>query len=232
MSILEALGLRSKKPNPKPISTIKLHPECMTRHATLVSTWLAAKMPVEVLNPSTNEWEECDNPIFSPEHEYRAIQPTSIAIHNKTKLVNTKVIDVPPWFGESVPAPIPAPIPAPTCKYQRGDIYISTTGKKFLVLGNKYDLVPNYNPSNDPDSNPLIVMRYDDGVKQAVSCRDFQGKRADGNTDFSLYTKYGDSGICDVARYTQPHVGYTLIYCRNNAKDVYVNNTTGEVTFL
>ncbi len=231
MGILESLGL-GKKPKavPKPISQIKLHPECMTRHAAVVPLWLAGNS-VEVLNPTNDIWEDSAEPYFDPAYAYRlkhAPVPTMPTTSRATRMFDGCAVKESDSVGH---APV-SPTPKPFCKYRRGDIYQSATGEQFLVLGNKYDLIANYNPSNDPDTNPLIVVRYQDGVKAAVSTRDFQGNRADGVAKFALVHLARDIHLPSLSTYAHPHNGYLCIYRRENMKDVYVSVTTGEVKFF
>lgn len=210
MKLLNALGFGRASPDPEPIV---LHPDCMKVHSTLVGLSLNG-VKFDALNPKTGEWEKCPKPIFDPEISYRVSGERPAVVKNATFAAN---------YGS--PAPV-APATTPTL-LKRGDVWASNNGYSFLVLGNKYDLVPNYNPANDPDTTPIVVMRDDIGVKQAVSCRDFNGNRADHNSKFCLLSKNASKS----RNLNAPTIGsdYILLYRRNGATDVYLCKRTGEV---
>lgn len=222
-NVLSALGLVKKPATPKPIKQIKLHPACMSKHAHLVPYWLSG-MQVEVLNPD-GEWESCDNPIFSPEEEYRAVHAKYTPQY--PPVAPRMPPPVPPAVALPIMPPQVAPVQAPAIAYARGDVFISDSGKTFTVLANKYELISNYNPANDPDSGPLVVVRSDSGIKPAVSCRNLDGTRADGNSDYALKTKVGTSLLTQVS--ICPEASELVLLRRTGMKDAYCSPTTGEV---
>lgn len=226
-SLLSSLGLTRKKANPKPVSQIKLHPDCMRAHGSIVPLWLSG-YKVEVLNPATNEWEDTDNPIFSPEYAYQLKTipvPSRPAMNAPRDKHTTSRVDAPS-------APQYPPTPPPLTTFKRGYVHLSRAGKRYVVLGSKYCILPNYSSATDPDSNPLIVMRYDEEVKPAVSCRDLQGNRADGSSKYSLTDDAVDVIPMPQIHDSTTYPGYILVYQRNGMKDVYLNKATGEVKFF
>ena len=217
MGLLADFGL-TKKSVPKTATQISLHPDCRQRHSSVIASWFLG-IPVEVLNPETNEWEPCAEPIFDPAYDYRCT-PMSAPVH----------------VPKAAPAPVapPAYVPAPPTSvvdtlqsYERGDIFCANNGNTYLVLGNKYNIIDGYIPDEDPDSGHIVVMRFDTGRKQAVTCRDEYGNRPHFSEDFTLTRKI-DSCPLLLPTYSQ---GKYKLYQRNNGTMVYLDPDTGEVTF-
>ncbi len=225
MSILDKLGFKRKPKADVEKPQIKLHPDCMTRHGTLVSMYLSGSQ-IEVLNPQNETWEDCPQPIFDPQYCYRLFGNVSVR----------PVQSVKPLF---VPTPAPKVVTrrvnvapetvTPTSHYKRGDVCQNVDGKTFIVLGSKFDLIADYNPNLDPDSNSLVVMRHDAGMKKAVSTRDGSGRRADNNSKYALGRKVA-TGTMPVLDHSI--AGFTKIMSRSRVTDVYLCNRTGEVKFF
>lgn len=130
-----------------------------------------------------------------------------------------------------VVTPNVAAVTKPYCHYKRGDVYTNAAGITYIVLANKYDVIPGYNPSIDPDSNPLVVMRYNCNVKQAVSTRDFAGRRADGISKYAIGGVVGPKmDLFPIADDGTNPKGI-FIYSRLNGSGVYLDSITGEVRF-
>lgn len=220
MSFLKRMGFVGNSPNPEPI---KLHPGCSI-HSTVISLWLTGS-PVEVLNPSTGNWEDCEKPIFDPDHQYRSKMPGRVP----------PPAAAPVYVAQPVPAPQPPEQPAytpaaPIRKFKRGEIWEAANGFKYLILGYKSDYVTNYNPDTDPDTGEVVVMRYEVGKKPAVSCRTLVGHRRQTNDGYNLVTKKVDTYLMDVNQYPLYEFGTTL-YVRNGTTNPIVSSTTGEVVF-
>lgn len=216
MSILKSLGFGRKKLEPK--LNIEFHSDCMSRYGSLVTAFLNGAA-IEVMNPHNGNWEKCDQPVFDPSYDYR------LSVVPYVPLGNVGVAPLSPTPPPTVDYPF---TPAPECIYKRGDVYKTESGLTYLVLGNKYDLIVGYDPTIDPDSNPLVVMRYDSGKKKAVSCRDLNGHRADNSSVYSLINKVTTSPLVDAE---VNHTGNLLLYVRSGYKDVYLDTITGEILF-
>lgn len=218
-NILSSLGFSRKKEKPKAIS---LHPDCMKKHGSLVLSWLSGSK-ISVLNPNTNAFEYCPNPIFDPELTYAYYGTTTDGSN----------VLYPPVAPAPAPAPVPRPPFVPTVSapvkpivvntlFNRGDIYKSVHGFTYLVLGDKRKIIPNYTPALDPDSGPIVVMRIDSGIKMAVSCRKADGSRKDGSLKYSLKIREKTTSLPPVA-------SDLLLMSRAGSPDVYLDNRTGEV---
>lgn len=256
MGLMSKLGFGTK-PEQSQITPIKvqLHPAAMEAYPSLVVGYLQGAA-IQVLNPTTQQWEDCPNPVFDPQYAYRTVGgplphvltqdafcaalvreyeageragAREAAIAAEAEFKRGYIAGEASMESTSVPPPTPSAAPQPACHFQRGDVVTSTDGKRFLVLANKYEAIPGYNPANDPDSGPLVVARHDRGVKQAVSCRALDGTHPT-KPQYSLQAKGNNLRMVDVGQITSGiYADQVWLYSRNDGSKVRLCRTTGEI---
>lgn len=199
MGIFKKLGL-ALTPKVDADKPFEIHPLARTAHTGVLVSWVLGST-IEALHP-TDGWVVVDRPVFEPETQYRVagyVTETSEelrvfqatvgrrksfsetlmagqAIHTFGNTMNL------PADVAGVPVPdsvVRAPKPQTTTRFVRGDIWEAVNGRSYLVLGNKHDIVSDgrYDAAQDPDKYPLILVRYEEGMKQSVTHRDLMGRR-------------------------------------------------------
>lgn len=220
MSLLTKLGLFNKPSKAK--EAISFHPDCY-KHVSLLSDYLAGAN-IDVLNPSTKEWEKCPNPVFDPELEYKLSfnTPPTLSTHPILNPIGTTGL----YISTDEPEP-PTGMMGNLIDFNRGDIWESNGGKKYLVLCDKRKVLPNYDPQLDPDSGSIVVMSYDENTKNKVNCRKTSGFRHDNNSEYTLVSKL------DSINLTMPCLSNSKVFLhsRSTSTDVYLCAITGEVLF-
>ena len=193
------------KKKPESAKAFKIHPMARQAHPVAFSAW-AAGGTVAALNPDTNRYEVVDLPIFAPEVNY--IVTAAPKMGNGFMPPTPKAM---PRAAAPVAARAPQPAPVAQAMPLRGDIWVSNSGNQYLVLGNKHDLIPNYNALNDPDKLPLVVVRYDEGMKTSLSHRTTMGSRIS-NSGMDLTARVGRTLLNAVTTRGQ----YKVLYARKN----------------
>lgn len=211
MGLLNALGLSSPSEEKAEQRPITLHPGAAAHQGVMVAWLQGAK--VEVLNPNTNAWEDCDNPIFDPEIAYRLAQAPVNALQPLTQSAGAAI-----WAGE------PKKVMGQHSPFNRGDIWRASNGFTYIVLVDKANCIDGYDASVDPDGAPIVVMRFDAGKKPAVSHRDVNGNRRDGNSGFRLVEKLDSHAMTSISI----DGTVALIQSRYDRADVRLNMLTGE----
>lgn len=194
MGIFKKLGL-ALTPKVDADKPFVIHPLAHKAHPGPLLSW-ALGQTIEALHP-TEGWVVVDRPQFEPDTQYRAVgnpyatapiapiahKDWGEAIHQaaSARFMEACVAATAPThaYPKNKPMFDLAPKPQTTTRFVRGDIWEAVNGRSYLVLGNKHDIVPDgrYDASQDPDKYPLILVRYDEGMKQSVTHRDLMGRR-------------------------------------------------------
>ncbi len=193
MGIFKKLGL-ALTPKVDVDKPFVIHPLAHKAHPGPLLSW-ALGQTIEALHP-TEGWVVVDRPQFEPDTQYRAggnpyaTAPIAPMTHKEcgedipqaAAVCFFEALDAPApthAYPKNKLMPAPAPKPQTTTRFVRGDIWEAVNGRSYLVLGNKHDIVPHgrYDASQDPDKYPLILVRYEEGMKQSVTHRDLMGRR-------------------------------------------------------
>lgn len=185
MGIFKKLGL-ALPPKVEVDKPFVIHPLAHKVHPGPLLSW-ALGQTIEALHP-TEGWVVVDRPQFEPDTQYRAVyapiapmthKECGEAIHRTAEAAFFAKVDPSIVGYDSYQLKPTAPKPQTTTRFVRGDIWEAVNGRSYLVLGNKHDIVPDgrYDASQDPDKYPLILVRYDEGMKQSVTHRDLMGRR-------------------------------------------------------
>lgn len=193
MGIFKKLGL-ALTPKVDADKPFVIHPLAHKAHPGPLLSW-ALGQTIEALHP-TEGWVVVDRPQFEPDTQYRAVgnpyatapiapmthKECGNAIHQAASARFMEALDATApthVYPKNVPTGTTAPKPQTTTRFVRGDIWEAVNGRSYLVLGNKHDIVPagRYDASQDPDKYPLILVRYEEGMKQSVTHRDLMGRR-------------------------------------------------------